>query len=270
MQKLFINDNLISAVRARRNQLAEIFEHIALQKKNQPQGKLKVVKKTRFVQFYHRKSAADKEGTYINKKNLQLAKKLAQKDYNVATEKTIHRQLKVLDSFLANYSEQELAKNYQSCLPQVRQLLEPVALAPEDFIKAWQAVSYEGLLFENNTTEYYTARGERVRSKSEIIIANALLRASIPYRYEFPVTMKGHKSFYPDFFCLNPNDGREIIWEHFGMMDDSEYSKNALTKISCYAENGWILGKNFIYTMETTVAPLSSKFVEKLINEHFA
>lgn len=270
MQKLLINDNLISVARARRDQLAEILEQIAFQKKTQPQGKLKVVKKPNFVQFYHRKSAADKEGTYINKKNIQLAKKLAQKAYNSATEQTIHKQLKVLNDLLANYSEQELVKNYQASPPQLQALIEPFAQTHEDFIKAWQAVPYKGLPFENTTTEYYTARGERVRSKSEIMIANALLRAGIPYRYEFPLSIKGHQSFYPDFLCLNPHDGREILWEHFGLMDDPEYSKNALSKISCYSENGWLPGKNFIYTMETTASPLSSRFVEKLIKTHLA
>ena len=270
MQKLLINDNLISAARARRDQLAAILETILAQKKSQPQGKLKVVKKPHFVQFYHRKSAADKQGSYINKKNLQLAKKLAQKAYNTALEYTIRKQLKALESLLANYSEQELVKNYQSSLPQVQALIEPLAQSSEDFINAWQSVPYEGLSFENTTSEYYTARGERVRSKSEIMIANALLRASVPYRYEFPVSIKGHQSFHPDFLCLNPHYGREIIWEHFGLMDDAEYSKNALSKLSCYAENGWLVGKNLIYTMETAAAPLSSKFVEKLIKTHFA
>ena len=270
MQKLLINDNLISAIRVRRDQLAVILQNIAAQKKSQPQGKLKVVKKTHFVQFYHRKSAADKEGSYINKKNLPLAKKLAQKDYNETTELLLNRQIKALDQVLATYSEHELAKNYQRYIPQVQTLIEPVALSSEDYAKAWQALPYKGLSFENSITEYYTLRKERVRSKSEIMIANALFQAKVPYRYEFPIPIKGCKDFHPDFLCLNPNDGREIIWEHFGLMDDSDYSQNALSKISRYAENGWILGKNFIYTMETTNAPLSSRFVEKLIKAHFA
>ena len=35
-----------------------------------------------------------------------------------------------------------------------------------------------------------TSRGERVRSKSEVIIADTLDRLKIPYRYEFPHQLK--------------------------------------------------------------------------------
>lgn len=270
IKKILINDNLITLIKARRKQLTEILENLTLQKKTEPQGKLKIVKKPYFVQFYHRKTAADIQGTYINKKNLQIAKKLAQKDYNLATEQTLQKDLNALDVFLANYSEQEMINNYKSRIPQVQSLISPIAITPEDYAKNWQTVPYNGLPFENDTTEFYTLRGERVRSKSEIMIANALFQAKIPYRYEFPVSIKNSKTFHPDFLCLNPHNGCEIIWEHFGLMDKESYSQNALSKISIYADNGWILGKNFLYTMETTAVPLSTRFIEKLIKTHFA
>ena len=60
-----------------------------------------------------------------------------------------------------------------------------------------------------------------VRSKSERSIADMLTEADIPFRYE-PELVIGAKRYYPDFMILC-SDGSIVIWEHFGMTDDSEY-----------------------------------------------
>ena len=65
-------------------------------------------------------------------------------------------------------------------------------------------------------------------SKSEIILADLLNRNGIPYRYEYPVHLKGWGKVYPDFTLLDVRKRREIYWEHFGMMDDSEYAEKAI------------------------------------------
>ena len=46
---------------------------------------------------------------------------------------------------------------------------------------------------ENNRTEFYTRKGERVRSKSELIIAEELQRYQVPYLYEKPLELKETK-----------------------------------------------------------------------------
>ena len=73
-------------------------------------------------------------------------------------------------------------------------------------------------------------RGERVRSKSEILIANSLNEMNIQYRYEYPIRIS-NTTFYPDFYILNLRRRKEYIWEHFGRMDDIEYARNAIRKI---------------------------------------
>ena len=47
-----------------------------------------------------------------------------------------------------------------------------LSILSEEFVKQWEAVSYVPKGFEPNYPEYYTDKGERVRSKSEILIAN--------------------------------------------------------------------------------------------------
>ena len=100
-------------------------------------------------------------------------------------------------------------------------------------------------------------------------IADALDRAGIPYRYEFPASIKGWGTLYPDFTCLDVRTRKEIIWEHFGLKGDTDYTENALQKIAHYAASGYILGKNLIATFESGTTPLSAKQVQAYIKTIF-
>ena len=135
----------------------------------------------------------------------------------------------------------------------------------EDFIAAWLHHPYTGKPFEINAPEFYTGTGVRVRSKSEVIIADALSRAGVPFRYEYPTSVKGWGTLYPDFTCLDKRSREEIIWEHFGLMSDPDYAEKTVQKIAHYAASGYILGKNFIATFETAAKALSVKQVEHYI-----
>ena len=130
--------------------------------------------------------------------------------------------------------------------------------------------------FAEDASKYFTANEECVSSKSEGIIADALLRHGVPYRYEFPLKLRaehtaGRKNseatFHPDFLCLNLRTREEFFWDHFGMMDDENYSNNAAGKLNLYAENGIYPGRKLIITMETQNEPLNTKTVDKLIKE---
>ena len=69
------------------------------------------------------------------------------------------------------------------------------------------------------------------------------------------------------FFCLNVRTRQEFYWEHFGMLDDTDYLKTALQKLNILSENNLIPGKNLITTFETSDTPISASYVQKLIDE---
>ena len=79
--------------------------------------------------------------------------------------------------------------------------------------------------------------------------------------------MNNGVELHPDFYCLNVRTRQEFVWEHFGMMDDLEYVQRAVEKQVLYAKNGWLIGKNLIFTMETMYSPLNSKMIEKIVRE---
>ena len=107
-----------------------------------------------------------------------------------------------------------------------------------------------------------------MRSKSELIIANKLKQHNIPYKYEYPLVLSTGVTVHPDFTCLNINTRQEFIWEHFGIMGDSDYMNKTLKKINDYAKSGYVLGRNFIATFESSSIPLNSNTIDININEY--
>ena len=78
-----------------------------------------------------------------------------------------------------------------------------------------------------------TARGEMVRSKSEVIIADHLAARGVAYTYEKPLTI-GSETRYPDFTVDDAETGMTIYWEHCGMLHVPKYLQRWEEKLSWY------------------------------------
>jgi hypothetical protein len=81
-----------------------------------------------------------------------------------------------------------------------------------------------------------TQRGELVRSKSEVIIADKLASRGVDYTYELALTLGGATRF-PDFTIQNDESGVTYYWEHCGMLHVGEYAKRWGKKLKWYREN---------------------------------
>ena len=68
-----------------------------------------------------------------------------------------------------------------------------------------------------------TERGELVRSKSELVIADKLHARGIDYSYEERLVLPNGRERYPDFTIEDPASGTTFYWEHLGMLADPEY-----------------------------------------------
>ena len=77
--------------------------------------------------------------------------------------------------------------------------------------------------------------GDMVRSKSEVIIANLLHQAGIPFTYEEPLYAGDGSFFLPDFTLRV--GGEKYFWEHWGMMSDEGYSAHHKKKKAWYEIN---------------------------------
>ncbi len=130
----------------------------------------------------------------------------------------VERELLAIQKYRACYPVVGVEEIYGNLHKARQKLIVPVKETMEEFVHNWEAVRYEGKGFRTDVPEFYTAKGERVRSKSEVIIADALYRKGIPYRYEYPLHLSGVGEIYPDFMVLNVRLRKEMYWEHFGRM----------------------------------------------------
>ena len=106
-----------------------------------------------------------------------------------------------------------------------------------------------------------------VRSKSEVMIADALEQAGIPYRYECPLQL-GRAILHPDFTLLRIADRKHLYWEHLGKMDDPEYVIKNLRRIRLYEQNGIMPGIDLILTMETSWQPMNLSVIKQMIQTY--
>ena len=100
---------------------------------------------------------------------------------------------------------------------------------------------------------YLTLKGDYVRSKSEMIIANELFNHQIQYEYEKPLQLTGYPHpILPDFTIYTPKGNRIMYWEHGGLMHNSEYRDSWNWKMHLYAADGIsVWQKNLIVTYES-------------------
>ena len=271
MQKECLSPDIITPqLKTRRLELQKVLELKLKHQKNAPEGHLRIAQTggRDTPQFYHLTDPKNFKGVYIPKAQAQLRQKLAQKDYDAKVIKLITKQLHAFDS-LIKITDGKIEELYKKMCHVRKSIVTPVTLTDSQYIDEWLDLTWHGLPFAENAPEYLTVKNERVRSKSEVLLADALVRHNIPYRYEFPLQIKrpGGKIviFHPDFLCLNVRTRQEFLWEHFGMMDDSNYLENSIQKLKLYSENNILPGKNLIITMETQQTPLNTKQIEKQI-----
>lgn len=219
-------------------------------------------------QYYIRaaKSTSHK-GKYVSSKNKKTVQKIIQQQYDKKALKACKTQFTLINKLL---QEKHSIENVYAKLPAGKQVLTTPATTPDNiYAKNWISQPYTPKPFFPGDPGFYTTSGQRVRSKSEIIIATILEKMHIPYRYEYPLQI-GTKTLHPDFYCLNTKTHKEFIWEHFGMMDNPDYSQNFVLKMQTFNSNNFFLGKNLLVTFESKNFPLNPKIAEKILKNYLA
>ena len=231
-----------------------------------PHGKLRCTSSNGTDQFFI-------DGKYISKKNMDLIKKVAQREYYEELSPVLRNTISKLQKVETLYESHTLDNCYIKQCDARKKLVVSAIKTRDELIAQFNAEKYEHSVFDkNDKTEYYTARGERVRSKSEIIIANELYRYNVPYHYEMPIQLQYWEKIVtrrPDFTVINPRNGKIYIFEHFGMMDNIDYVEANMKKIELYEKNGYLIGKNLVFTHETSKQPLNIAVVDSYIENFF-
>lgn len=109
---------------------------------------------------------------------------------------------------------------------------------------------------------YVTLSGDRVISKSEVIIANLLFERKISFRYEQPLTdLDGIRTNKPDFTV--EWNGKQYFWEHWGMPNKRGYREKMEKKKEWYKK--YFPGQ----LIETVESKNLSREAKELITQYF-
>lgn len=217
-------------------------------------------------QYYLRKSKQDKNGKYLHKTQMAQIKQLAQQRYNLECIAKIEEEIGLIEGLQGKIQQKKIFGTEDGGIIQAerRALLETATLPHAEYAEKWQNISYKGKETWQEGAIFQTARGEKVRSKSEVMIADTLQRFGVPYKYEYPLKLRKFTA-YPDFYCLNLRTRKEYYWEHFGLMDNVEYAAKALEKLMAYENENYLPGENLIVTMEANDWILTPQRIEKVI-----
>lgn len=249
--------------------LEKIEKKVKQQLKNVPEGTLRISKSNNHIQYYHCKEGyVQKSGKYLHRSEEELARKLAQKAYHEKVLRLVKRRIHQIKYLTEEYQDNEIEMLYEKENIARKRLILPIELTWEQQLKQWISEEYEGKGFKEGDSIIYSEKGERVRSKSEKILADYFYRKNIPYKYEKPLNLKGYGIVYPDFSFLSKKTGREIFWEHEGCMDNPGYAETAIKKIQTYENNGIYVGDRLILTFETKTTVLNTKDIERNVKRY--
>lgn len=224
--------------------------------------------------YYKRTDSSQKNGAYIRKGNAKEIRPLVQKLYNIKLKEVVIEEQKQIEECLAILKKTDTdPESVMNCIPQeMREYIDTDIFNDEDEVEKWRREVFMGenpIKFEKT---FRTSNGEIVRSKSELIIAEALNKYKVPYFYERPfyqISVGSRMSnLYPDFTCFNRRTGRTYYWEHLGMMDNAEYATKNIRRVMEYSIEGVFPGSELILSFETAEVPLSTDYIKALIKNY--
>ena len=159
---------------------------------------------------------------------------------------------------------------YGALAEAVKKRVEPLNITSDDYVRRWleyyRSVRNQSVAMDSPNT---TMNGEKVKSKSEVIIADRLRAAGVPYVYETAVSFDGGNTLhYPDFTILNQRTLQVFYWEHCGKMEDPKYVYDFNLKLSKYTRNNIFPGKSLLLSFEGKNSSLQMSYVDSLIKEY--
>ena len=264
-------------MRRRHQQLLTQIKQVQTQLNALPEGSLVCTKNGNYYKWYH---SNDHKLSYIPKKKRFLAEQLAAKKYLSHILNELFQEEKAINTYLSLFPNQHGIQTLE-CFPFIkesdkmltqdsgyRELLVPYFAPSSQQLTQWLNASYERNPKYPEQLTHKAPSGNMVRSKSEAMIDMYLFTHHIPFRYECALTL-GEITLFPDFTIFHPDTRKLYYWEHFGRMDDSNYSKNVFSKLQLYNSYGITPGIQLITTYETADNPLSFETIESIVAQYF-
>ena len=129
--------------------------------------------------------------------------------------------------------------------------------------EAWANADYEHFNYKLEERKQITSRGLRVRSKSEVLIAEKIYNYNLAMRYE-EVMHFGDIDIAPDF-TIRREDGKIFIWEHEGLTNSKSYIEWQAKKSQLYASRGFYPWDNLIITYDNAAGIIDLREIDFII-----
>lgn len=257
------NNRFRGQLQGRYNQLESVITSKTAALKDAPEGKLYICSGSSTTNYYV--VDTNNKRTYISAGNFSLIKSMVQKDYDAAILEKAEKEKEQIARFLSKYPKVSIDE-YYSTLPQNRRsFISPILLPDDEFIQNWYSKPTTYKPMSKDSPNIYSDKGERVRSKSEKIIADKLAALNIPYKYEAALTLKNGYVIHPDFTILDMKRRCEVYLEHCGLVNQSTYANSMTRRVNWYALSGIVTGDRLLLTFETDEVPFDSRVLEPLL-----
>ena len=260
-----MDSKLREGMNARYELISLLGKEIEKKMKNFPEGRIVIKQRKNCLGFYQATGSGER---YLNKSETKVIEGLARKDYFKRVLISTQKELAALQKMQDLYPETLAEDIYGRLSDERKKLVKPIVTPDDQYIQEWLNKPYTPKEIKDNVPVFTTLRGERVRSKSEMIIADRLYTSGIPYKYECPVNVMG-KLYHPDFTILRISDRKILYLEHCGRMDDPGYKDDLVMRINDYDQAGIRQGRNLFFTFESSDSPFDVRTLENMISEHF-
>ena len=233
-------------------------------------------KKTKHC-YYDAILPGSKKGKYLGNESNETVLNVKRYRYAKKAVEIIETDIEVLESLIRNYISPDYS-NINSRLPATYQTnltagnsgeASRTALPPEA-IKWMQDLKREkdkSPPYKPEQLKYEALDGTRMRSLGEVIIANFLLMAGIPFVYEVPMNING-EPVLPDFRILSLIDLKTvIIIEHQGMIFTEEYPLKYIRSLRLYLQSDLVINQNLFFTFSDEKGRLDIRQLTSIIKQ---
>ena len=153
-----------------------------------PREHIKYVRKGERVQYYLRHPNHTIE--YIKTNQKSLIQNLVNAHYTRLALAKLKKNYKAAKLFLTFHSKKEERDIAESLPLQMQLLNDNLFPCRHQAIKKWQAEPYQRNPYMPESLMHTSNRGDKLRSKSEVMIADRIENRKIPFKPEFPIYLK--------------------------------------------------------------------------------
>ena len=272
MEKKMINisKQLLKMLKKRKEQLNREYEEL------RPYAKLLMqelpVKNTERTYYYRKERIGKKyKRPYLGNGRNKEVMKIKRARYIAKELEAVEHDIDLLEKLLKGYRLSGFAE-INAAIPRTYRLqsidyYEDLPDVGKEWMKRKEAEKAEYGPWHPEGLIHTVSNGIKVRTKSEMAIAEILLRNGIPFVYELPHVLKNGKIVHTDFTILSTIDYKtEILLEHEGSMGDPGYRDKHAWRIENYYLTGYIPNVNIFFTFDGLDGSVDGEVIQRIVD----